>query len=141
TFQRGRGALRHDQPVIDDGDAVAERVGLLQIVGGEEDRHALVAELSHLIPDAGTGLRVEAGGRLVEEEELWAVDDAEADIETPAHAAGIGAGLAVGRLIEFEDGEDVARPGHGFGLAHAVEAPLDDELAPAGLRRQAAAAL
>src|SRR5581483_5700145 len=86
-------------------------------------------------------LRVEAGGRFVEKEELRLVDDAEADIEPPLHAAGIGLRLPVCGRFEFEEDENLVRPPLRIGLAHAVEAALDDQLAPARFERVAAAAL
>src|SRR5580658_1317902 len=53
-----RGALGDDQPRVDDRDPVAQRISLVQVVRGEEDRHALVAEPAHLLPDASPARRV-----------------------------------------------------------------------------------
>ena len=39
-LQRRRRALPDDQAVVDDGETVAELVGLLEVLGGEEDRRA-----------------------------------------------------------------------------------------------------
>ena len=68
-----------------------------------------LAEVPDLVPHAGPRLRVEAGRRLVEEEDLRPVDDAEPDVEPAAHAAGVGAGRAVGGRLEVERGEDLGR--------------------------------
>ena len=61
---------RDDLAVVDDHDPVAERVGLVQVVRGQEDRRALVPQAADVVPEAGPVLRVEPGGRLVQEEEL-----------------------------------------------------------------------
>ena len=67
--RRGR-ALGGDLAAVDDPDPVRELVGLLQVLGGEEDGDALVAgEVGDLVPERRPALDVEAGGRLVEEED------------------------------------------------------------------------
>ena len=62
-----RGAERDDPAVIDDRDPVAELVGLVQVVRGEEDRSAALPQQPELLPQVGPVLRIEPGGRLVEE--------------------------------------------------------------------------
>ena len=57
-----------------DGDSVGELVGLLEVVGGEEDRFVLLFELLEEISDGAAGDGVEAGGGLVEEEDVGAAD-------------------------------------------------------------------
>ena len=133
ALQLVRGALGHDQPVVDDGEAIGERVRLLEVVGGQEDRRPLLAEGPDLVPHACPRLRVEAGGRLVEEQHGRPMDDAEADVEPAAHAARVRPGRAVGGGRQLEDLEHLVRPAHGGRLVHAVEPALEDELATTGL--------
>ena len=71
-LERRRGALGDDLARVDDPDPVGELVGLLQVLRGEEDRRALVVQLLDLLPDRLARDGVEAGGRLVEEEDLAA---------------------------------------------------------------------
>ena len=59
------------RPGGDDPDPVGELVGLLQVLGGEEDGGALLVQLLDLLPDRLAADRVEAGGRLVEEQHPW----------------------------------------------------------------------
>ena len=47
----GRGALAHDQAVVDDRQPVAELVGLLEVLRGEEDRGAALVDAADLVPD------------------------------------------------------------------------------------------
>ena len=101
-LELGRRALGDDLAVVHDGDPVAERVGLVQVVRGDEDGHALAAQPADLVPHVRAALRVEAGGRLVEEDDLRLVDDAERDVDPAALAAGVGLALAVGVLGELE---------------------------------------
>ena len=63
------GRVEREEPaVVDDGQPVAELVGLLHVVGREEDRLAVDVELAEDLPQRDAALRVEAGGRLVEEQ-------------------------------------------------------------------------
>ena len=105
-LQRGRGALGDDVAVVDDPDAVGEHVGLLEVLGRQEDGDAvLAAPAADLLPERGAALDVEAGGRLVEEEDARAVDERERQVEPALHPARVAAHLAVG----------------GFGQADALE--------------------
>ena len=66
-------ARRDDRAVVDDQDPVAERVGLVEVVRGEEDRRpASSRSAADVLPQVGPRLRVEPGGRLVEEDQLRA---------------------------------------------------------------------
>jgi len=75
-------------------------------------------------------LRIEAGGRLVEEDDLGLVDDAERDVDAPALAARVGLALAIGILAELETLQDLLGPRPRVGLGDAVEPGLEDELLP-----------
>ena len=82
-----RSALRDDPAVVDDPDAVGEHVGLLQVLGGEEDGDALLLrEPAHFHPERRAALNVEPGRRLVEEEDARAVHECERKVEATLHA-------------------------------------------------------
>ena len=81
-------ALGDDLAVVDHEHPVAERVGLLQVVRGQEDRGAeTLAQPADVIPQVAAALRVEPGGRLVEEYHGRGVDQAERDVQPAALAA------------------------------------------------------
>ena len=61
--------------MVDDGDTAGELVGLLEVLRREEDRGAVVVEVAHLIPQVEAAGRVEARGRLVEEQHDRLVDE------------------------------------------------------------------
>ena len=65
-----RGAEGDDAAMIHDGDAVAEALGLLHVMGGEDDGAAGLLELVDQVPEMAAGLGVEAGGGLVEKEQF-----------------------------------------------------------------------
>ena len=77
-----------DAAVFDDGDAVAEALGFFHQMRGEEDGFAAVADAADEVPDGAAGLRVEAGGELVEEDDFRIVDEREGDEEALLLAAG-----------------------------------------------------
>jgi hypothetical protein len=134
-------ALGDDPALIDDREPIGERVGLLEVVGREEDGRAGLAQVLDLLPHARPRLRVEAGRGLVEEEDLGPVDDAEPHVEAAPHAAGVRPGRPVGGRLEVELLEDLDRAGPGLGDRHPVEPALQDELTAAGLGRVGRAAL
>ena len=112
-LQRGGSALCHDPAVIDDPDPVGEHVGLLEVLGREEDGDAVVLrEPAHLLPQRRPALDVEAGGRLVEEEDPRAVDEREREVEPALHTAGVAADLPVGGVGQADAREQLvgARP-------------------------------
>ena len=78
---------REDPAVVHDRHALAELVGLLHVVGGEQDRLPLAVELAEDLPQRQATLRVKAGGRLVEEQHRRAVEDRARHHQALGHAA------------------------------------------------------
>ena len=68
--QRARAALGDDLRLVHDDEAVAQLLGLVHVVGGQDQRHAALLEPVQPVPEQVPGLRVEAGRRLVEEEQV-----------------------------------------------------------------------
>ena len=71
------------------GDAVGELVGLVEVLRREQHRRALADEHPHDLPHLVAAAGIEAGGGLVEEEQVGRDDEAGGDVEAPAHAAGV----------------------------------------------------
>ena len=84
-----RGALGDDPAVVDDDDVVGELVGLVEVLGGEEQGGAVAHEVAQHVPQLDAAARVEAGGRLVEEEHRRRGDQARGEVEPAPHAAGV----------------------------------------------------
>ena len=81
------GALRQQLAVGDVGDLVAA-LGLVHVVGGDQHGHALGGELVDLAPELAPRLGVDAGGRLVEQQQLGLGQDAGAERQALLPAAG-----------------------------------------------------
>src|SRR5207248_6093672 len=77
----------HDLPLAQHRDAVGELLGLVEVVRGEQDGLAERAERADHLPRRAAGLRVEAGGGLVEEDEVGIADERDAEVEPPLLAA------------------------------------------------------
>src|SRR5207244_921551 len=83
-----RGADGDDAAFVDDGDAVAQLFCFFNVVRGDEDGSLLASQTGHQLVDLEARLRIEAGGRLVEEKQLRIVDQSKRQGEALFLAAG-----------------------------------------------------
>ena len=86
------------RPVADDDEVVGDDLDLVQQVRGQQDGAAAVGVVAEQVahpPDAG---RVEAVGRLVEDEDLGVAEQRVGDAQPLPHAEGVVAEPAVGLL-------------------------------------------
>src|SRR5437588_642256 len=79
---------REDPPLLDDRDAVGESLGLVEVVRRQQDRLSEVAQRGDRRPGGAPGLRVEAGGGLVEEDQLGVADERKGEVQPPQLSAG-----------------------------------------------------
>ena len=122
--------------MVDDPDAVGEDVGLLEVLGGQEDRDPVLArEPRHLRPERVAALRVEAGRRLVEKEDARLVDQRQREVETALHPARVGLHFAVGGLREPDALEQRFASLPALRLGHAVQRRLQAQVLAAGEQR------
>jgi hypothetical protein len=93
----GRG---DDPAVVDDGHPVGA-VGLGDVVGVQEERHAgVLAQPVQVLPEVAPGLRVEPDRRLVEEEHPRPMKQRPRHLQPPLHAAREGAHDVVAAVSE-----------------------------------------
>ena len=97
-----RGVEREQPPVVDDRHPLAELVGLFHVVRGEHDRLAVGVELADDVPQREAALRVEARGRLVEEQHVGLVHDRPRHHQPLRHAAGELVGAGIGPVGQAE---------------------------------------
>ncbi len=107
--------------MVDDQDAVGERVRLLQVLGGEYDRDVAFAQGGHGRPQRLAGPRVHPGRRLVEEQHPRFGDETRGDVEASAHAPGVGGDPPVGGVHQVELDEQLAGPFTGGPAAQAQQ--------------------
>ena len=102
-LQPGRGVVGDHRAVVDHDHPPGERVGLLEVVGGQHDRGALLlVQPPDLLLEVDPVLRVEAGRRLVEEQQPRGVHQPDRDVEPAPLAAGQGRHRAAGVLGQVE---------------------------------------
>jgi signal transduction histidine kinase/CheY-like chemotaxis protein len=86
----------------DDSDPVRENIRFFEVLRGEKDRHAVVAEARHSIPHRLAGNGIETGRRLVEVDHAGSTHQGQRQVEAPAHASRIGLEPLVRSVGEIE---------------------------------------
>ena len=79
--QLGGVPVRDHEAVAQDREPVREVLRLVHVVRGQQDRLAEIAQTFDHVPRVAARLGVEAGRRLVEEQEVGVADDAERDVD------------------------------------------------------------
>lgn len=83
------GAFGDHRAVVDHADAVGELIGLIEVLGGQQHRPARCGKVADGLPHLVAAARIQAGGGLVEEQQIRRQDDARRDVEAAAHTAGV----------------------------------------------------
>ena len=136
-LQLVRGALGDHPSGVDHRDPVGQLVRLFEVLGGEQHGGAVPDEGAYGVPELVAAARVEAGGRLVQEEHLRRHDQAGGEVEPAAHAAGVLARRLAGRVGEPELLQQLVRPSPGDAWAEVVEpAEQGQVLSPAEQSRR-----
>jgi hypothetical protein len=97
-------------------------IGLVEVLGREQDISAVGDERADDIPQLEAAARIQSGGRLVEEQQARAGDEARSEVEAAAHAARVRADEPVGRVSEahlLDDGGGIAAGIAGGGAEEA----------------------
>ncbi len=116
--------------MVHDRHAIAQRIGLLHVVGGQQDRLTLAIELSEDPPQREATLRIETRGGLVEEQHRRPVKDRPRHHQPLCHPAGE---RVHGRLAPFRQLELLQQlVGGGAGLlgGEAEQAAMEVEVLP-----------
>src|SRR5262249_27847707 len=106
--QLGDATLADDLAAVEDDAAVADQFHLAQKVRVEEDRRAPAAQLVEDLADLAAADRIDAVGRLVEEDHVGVVYQRLGDAHALFHALGIGLDLVVHAALEADHVEDLA---------------------------------
>ena len=102
ALEVARAAEREDPPVVHDRHPVAELVGLLHVVGGEQHGLPGRVEVPEDLPQRQPALRVEAGGGLVEEQHVGTVEQGPCDREPLAHPLRVAADAVAAPGLESD---------------------------------------
>ena len=118
-----------------DGDEVAHR-RLADVLRRDDDRRAPAAQVAEVVPEPGAQDRVDAGRRLVEEQQLRVVDQRRSQCEAPLHPA-----RALGELLapvgaQVDEVEQVLEPAAPPAQRHPVDGGDERQVAPHAQRRE-----
>ena len=113
-----------DAAADEDRDPVGETLRLVKVVGGEHDRFAKRAEVLDRRPAATARFGVEAGCRLVEEDQVRVTREGECQVQTAALPAGQAPDLRVLVLGQLDDLEQLRETSR----LPVVGAPAVDQL-------------
>jgi hypothetical protein len=98
-------------------------------VGGQEDREVLAsAQVGQVLPDASSGLRVEAEGRLVEEEHARVVQQPSSDLEPAFHATRERSDAFPAAIPQLHQGQHLADPLLSDTARNAVRVPVEPQV-------------
>ena len=125
-------AAGDDLAAVDDGDRVGQFVGLLEVLGRQQQGRALADQAADDLPHPEAAARVEPGRGLVEEQQPRPADQGAAQVEPAPHAAGVGLDDPVAGVGQLELVEQLLRPLLGLGLRELVEPAEHDQVLPAG---------
>jgi hypothetical protein len=121
-------AVGDDLAAGQDEDPVGQLLRLVEVVGGEQDRGVLeVGQHVYEVVEPAPCLRVEAGGRFVEEQQFGPADQADRNVEPAALAARQRADPLLGvlrqpdRTDELVDGVGALPVGRGVRLVEAAQ--------------------
>jgi hypothetical protein len=107
---------------------VSQLVGLVQVLRGEQDRDPFGDQSADHGPHVGTAVRVQSGGRLVQEQHPGAADQAGRQVQPAAHSARVRLHGPAGGIGQLEAGQQLGRPGPGLRPRQAEQAADHDEV-------------
>ena len=126
------GPLGDQLASVEDRYPVGELVSLLQILRRQEDRDAAGDEVADDLPHGAAASRVQAGGRLVEEDDARVPHQCHREVEPAPHSAGVGGGRLLGRVGEVEAPQQFGRAPPTFGSAQVAQVGHQDQVLFAG---------
>src|SRR2546426_5957820 len=103
--QLARRPKRNDLAVIHDRDAVAQALGFLHVVGREQHGPAVRAEPADDFPQLPSRLRIQAGRRLIEEQQLGFADERARDGEALLLTARERHDARLALFLQLDEGE------------------------------------
>ena len=107
--------------MVDDGDRVGQLVGLLEVLGRQQQRRAFAHEAADDVPHPEPAARVEPGRRLIHEQDPRSADQGASEVEPAAHATRIRLDDAIAGVGEVELLEELGGPLLGDARGELVE--------------------
>ena len=100
-----------DHPAaVHDGDAITQLLGFFHIVGRQDDRRLLVADVADRLPEGAPGGWIEPGRRLVEERDPRRIDERQSDGQSLLLPSGEGVDARATLLLEPDQRQQTFNP-------------------------------
>ena len=87
ALQLGGCSFSDDPAAVEHRDLVGQMVGLVEVLGGEQDRDPGRGEFTNDLPHGATAARVQARGGLVEEDHPRLIHEGHREVEASSHPA------------------------------------------------------
>ena len=126
--QLARRTLGHDLAGIHHGEAVAQLLGLVHVMSRDDQRDPVRLEAVEPVPEHVPRLRVEAGGRLVQQEDLGLVDQRPGDREPAPHSSGEHLDPGVGLVLELRERQQALEADADHRLLEAEVSAVDEDV-------------
>ena len=121
--------------VVDDHHLAGQTIRLLEVLRGEQDVGAIGDEFADGVPQLDAAARVEAGRRLVEQQQPRPPDEAGSEVEAATHPAGVRADQTVTGIAEVQTLEQVGGRRAGGSAVEPEESGDQLEVLESGHRR------
>ena len=106
-----RGIDGDDAPAVDHGHLVTQPLGLVHVVGHQDDGDPAVADVLDQLPGVAAGLRVQAGGHLIQHRDPGITDERQRDRDPLLEPAGQGLVVVVRLLGQLQGAYDLFQVG------------------------------
>ncbi len=123
-FQFGRGCDGNLSALVHDCDPITEAFGLLDVVGGQQDRRPLFVEFGDEFPEVVAQLDVDARGRFVENQEVGFGDEGSSEQQATFHSPGEPVEALVALVVDPDALEDLVGSFGGLVFGDSVVAGL-----------------
>src|ERR671925_1034775 len=107
--QLTRRAEGDDATVVDDRDAIAQALRFLHIVRRQHNRSPTLPQVANELPKLAARLRIEAGRRLVEKQQLRVADQRASERKSLLLSTREGSHASARLLIQLHEGDDIRR--------------------------------
>ena len=111
SFQLVRRTFGDDPTVVENGDPIGELVGLIEVLGGEQDRDPVRDQHTDAFPHRAAAARVEPRGGLVEEDHPRGADKCHGQVKPAVHSPRVGRHRLVRSVGHAELVENLVAPG------------------------------
>src|SRR5271166_4186823 len=126
--QRFRSAQGHQVPLVQNGKTIAAFRFFHQVSGNDDGDAFLIAKDLQVLPKIAPRAGIEAGGGLVEKQNLGMMKQALGELDAALHASGKSLYAITGAVEQSDAGQYFVDAGFEFGAAQAVEMSLMPEV-------------